>query len=211
MEWQVLESPEPAAQGTFAYLRNHANRWHHEVRPPVPRSLPPRHGVHTMSTQSLTLTLTNDDMRFEAVVGSGHTVVMDNGAGDTGARPSELLGVALAGCTAMDVISILRKKRQAVARYEVRVAGTQVEAHPHNFTRFDVVHVVEGDPIDPAAVARAIELSATKYCAVGSTLTSGDLEIHHAYLIRTPGGEELSAEVLVTGPHASAAALAAGA
>jgi hypothetical protein len=71
--------------------------------------------------------------------------------------------------------------------------------------------VVEGDAIDPAAVERAIELSATKYCAVGSTLASGDLEIHHAYLIRTPGGEELSAEVLVTGPHASAAALAAGA
>jgi putative redox protein len=164
-----------------------------------------------MSTQSLTLALTNDDMRFEAVVGSGHTVVMDNGAGNTGARPSELLGVSLAGCTAMDVISILRKKRQEVARYEVRVAGTQVEAHPHNFTRFDIVHVVEGEGIDPAAVSRAIELSATKYCAVGSTLASGDLEIHHAYLIRTPGGEELSAEVLVTGPHASAAALAAGA
>jgi putative redox protein len=164
-----------------------------------------------MSTQSLTLTLSNDDMRFEAVVGSGHTIVMDNGAGDTGARPSELLGVSLAGCTAMDVISILRKKRQDVTRYEVRVAGTQVEAHPHNFTRFDVVHVVEGEGIDPAAVTRAIELSATKYCAVGSTLASGDLEIHHAYLIRTPGGEELSAEVLVTGPHASAAALAASA
>ena len=164
-----------------------------------------------MSTQSLTMTLTNDDMRFEAVVGSGHTIVMDNGAGDTGARPSELLGVSLAGCTAMDVISILRKKRQAVTRYEVRVTGTRSRPIPHNFTRFDIVHVVEGDAIDPAAVARAIELSCTKYCAVGTTLASGDLEIHHAYLIRTPGGEELFAEVLVTGPHASAAALAASA
>ena len=164
-----------------------------------------------MSTQSLTLTLTNDDMRFEAVVGSGHTIVMDNGAGDTGARPSELLGVALAGCTGMDVISILRKKRQAVSRYEVRVTGTQVADHPHNFTRFDVVHVVEGEGIDPAAVGRAIELSAIKYCAVGSTLASGDLEIHHAYLIRTPGAQDQSAEVMVTGPNASAAALAAGA
>ena len=106
-----------------------------------------------MSTQSLTLTLTNDDMRFEAVVGSGHTIVMDNGAGDTGARPSELLGVALAGCTAMDVISILRKKRQAVTHYEVRTSGQQVADHPHNFTRFDIVHVVDGDGIDPAAVA----------------------------------------------------------
>ena len=153
-----------------------------------------------MSTQSVTMTLTNDDMRFEAVVGSGHTIVMDNGAGDTGARPSELLGVSLAGCTAMDVISILRKKRQAVTHYEVRVTGTQVEGHPHNFTRFDIVHVVDGEGIDPAAVARAVELSCTKYCAVGSTLSSGDLEIHHAYLIRTPGADEQFAEVLVTGP-----------
>ena len=107
----------------------------------------------------------------------------------------------------MDVISILRKKRQAVTRYEVRVTGTQVEDHPHNFTRFDVVHVVEGEDIDPAAVARAIELSATKYCAVGSTLASGDLEIHHAYLIRTPGGER----AVRRGPGDGAARLGGGA
>jgi putative redox protein len=161
-----------------------------------------------MSTKTAILTLTNDDMRFEAVVGSGHTIVMDNGEGDTGARPAELVAVALAGCTAMDVISILRKKRQPVDRYEVRASGRQEEGHPHNFTRFDVVHVVDGDGIDPAAVARAIELSCTKYCSVGSTLASGDVEIHHAYVIRTTGGEELSGEVLVTGPNVSPAVLA---
>jgi putative redox protein len=163
-----------------------------------------------MGTQTATVTLSDGDMRFEAVVGSGHTIVMDSGTGDTGARPSELLGVALAGCTAMDVISILRKKRQPVARYEVRVTGLQVEGHPHNFTRFDVQHIVEGEAIDPAAVARAIQLSCTKYCAVGSTLSSGELEIHHSYLIRTPGNDDLVAEVLVTGPHASPEAVAAG-
>jgi len=162
-----------------------------------------------MSTKTAVLTLTNDEMRFEAVVGSGHTIVMDNGEGDTGARPAELVAVALAGCTAMDVISILRKKRQPVDRYEVRATGEQVEAHPHNFTRFDIVHVVDGEGIDPAAVARAIELSCTKYCSVGSTLASGDLQIHHAYLIRTPGGDEQYAEVLVTGPHAAADVVAA--
>jgi putative redox protein len=161
-----------------------------------------------MSTKTATLTLTDDGMRFEAIVGSGHTIVMDNGEGDTGARPAELVAVALAGCTAMDVISILRKKRQPVDRYEVRASGVQVDDHPHNFIRFDIVHVVDGEGIDPAAVARAIALSCTKYCSVGSTLATGDLEIHHAYLIRTPDGGELRSEVLVTGPHASAAALA---
>jgi putative redox protein len=164
-----------------------------------------------MSTKTATLVLANEGMRFEAVVGSGHTIVMDDGESDTGARPSELVGVALAGCTAMDVISILRKKRQPVTRYEIRVSGEQVDGHPHNFTRFDVVHVVDGDGIDVAAVSRSIELSATKYCAVGSTLASGELEIHHRYLVRSPGGDEQEAEVLVSGPHDSPAAVAASA
>ena len=164
-----------------------------------------------MSTKTATLLLANDGMRFEAVVGSGHTIVMDDGESDTGARPSELLGVALAGCTAMDVISILRKKRQPVTRYEVQVSGEQVDGHPHNFTRFDVVHVVDGDGIDIAAVIRSIELSATKYCAVGTTLASGDLEIHQGYLVRSPGGEEQRGDVLVSGPHTSPAEAAAGA
>ncbi len=163
-----------------------------------------------MSAKTATLTLTNDDMRFEAVVDSGHTVVMDNGDSDTGVRPAELVGVALAGCTAMDVISILRKKRQAVSHYEVRVSGEQVDGHPHNFTRFDLVHVFEGDGLDPAAVARSIELSCTRYCAVGTTLAAGEVEIHHGYVIRTPSGDEVYAEVLVTGPHQSPATVAAG-
>jgi len=161
-----------------------------------------------MSTKTATVTLAGE-MRLEARTGSGHTIVMDDGAGDRGARPSELLGVALGGCTALDVISILRKKRQAVTGYEVRVTGLGVEEHPHNFTRFDVVHVVDGVDIDPEAVRRAIELSATRYCAVGSTLSSGDLEIHHGYLIRTPGAADRMGEVLVTGPNTLPADLAA--
>ena len=155
-----------------------------------------------MAVKTATLNLTGGDMRFEAQVGSGHTIVMDNGEGDTGARPAELVGVALAGCTGMDVISILRKKRQPVTGYEIRVEGVQVEQHPHNFIRFDVTHVVSGEGLDEEAVRRAIELSATKYCSVGSTLSSGALEAHHSYILQTADGAELtSAEVLVTGPN----------
>jgi len=162
-----------------------------------------------MATKTAVLTLTNDSMRFEAVVGSGHTIVFDNAEGDAGARPSELVGAALAACTAMDVISILRKKRQQVTSYEVRTSGVQMDEHPHAFTRFDVVHVVGGVEIDPEAVRRAIELSATRYCAVGSTLASGALEVHHSYLIRRPDRDELYAEVVVIGPQTAPAALAA--
>ena len=162
-----------------------------------------------MATKTALVTLTNDALRFEAVLGSGHTIVMDSGESDTGARPAELIGAALAGCTAMDVISILRKKRQDVERYEIRVSGEQMDEHPHAFTRFDVVHVVDGPDLDPEAVRRAIELSATRYCSVGSTLSSGVVEVHHAYLIRRPDGDERYAEVIVTGPQTAPAALAA--
>ena len=155
-----------------------------------------------MSTKTASVTLDGDGLRFLGTVGSGHEFVLDDGNGDTGARPSELVTLALAGCTAMDVISILRKKRQVVSRYAIDAAGTQMEAHPNAFTRIDVTHHVEGPGIDVAAVKRAIELSATKYCSVGSTLASGMTEIHHLYVTRdTTTGTHESGEVLVTGPY----------
>jgi putative redox protein len=163
-----------------------------------------------VSTKTAVVRLTNDAMQFDTTVGSGHTIVLDDGAGDTGARPAELVGAALGACTAMDVISILRKKRQAVTAYEVRVSGLQGEDHPHAFSRFDVVHVVDGDDVDPEAIRRAIELSATKYCSVGSTLASGAVEIHHAYLLRATNGDERYAEVLVMGPNVAPEELATG-
>jgi len=140
------------------------------------------------TTKTATLTLTGG-MRFEAVPGSGHGIVIDDGPDGDGPSPAELLGIALGGCTAMDVISILRKKRQVVTGYEVRVTGLQREERPRAFLRFDVVHVLDGD-LDPDAVRRAIELSSRKYCSVGSTLSTGVPELHHAYLLRTPDGEE---------------------
>lgn len=146
------------------------------------------------------ITLDGAGMRFVGRVGSGHAFVLDDNAGDTGMRPSELVPAALAGCTAMDVISILRKKHQVVTSYEVTAAGEQAEDHPHEFRRIDVVHIVEGN-VDVEALRRAIELSATRYCSVGGTLSSGVTEIHHVYRLRTVGGEELSGDVVATGPH----------
>lgn len=154
-----------------------------------------------MAVKTSVVTLEGGDMRFVGRVGSGHTIVMDNNAGDSGARPAELVALAVAGCTAMDVISILRKKRQEVTRYEVRSNGTQMDDHPHAFTRIDVTHVVEGPDLDVEAVRRAIELSATRYCSVGSTLASGITEVHHGYVVRDGSGAEATAEVIVLGPQ----------
>jgi putative redox protein len=162
-----------------------------------------------MAAKTASVALDGTNLRFVARAGSGHSLVLDDGRGDTGPRPAELIPMALAGCTAMDVISILRKKRQEVTRYEVRAEGVQMDAHPNAFTRIDVLHVVEGPAIDVDALRRAIELSATKYCSVGATLSSGITEIHHAYLVRDEQGTEQTAEVLVLGPGADPAATAA--
>jgi Predicted redox protein, regulator of disulfide bond formation len=160
-----------------------------------------------VAVKTATISLEGGDLRFVARSGSGHDIVLDDGRDDTGMRPAELIPIAVAGCTAMDVISILRKKRQVVSSYEVRASGEQQAGHPNAFTRIDIVHIVEGDAIDVEAVRRAIELSATKYCAVGATLSSGMTEIHHAYVVRGESGDERMAEVIVTGPHETTDAL----
>jgi putative redox protein len=160
-----------------------------------------------MATKTTVARLEGDAMRIVATTGSGHVIVMDDATGDTAPRPAELLLVAQAGCTAMDVASILRKKRQPFTRYEVRVVGEQRdEPHPHVYERIRIVHTVEG-PVEVEAVRRAIELSATKYCTVTANLASGVAEVHHAFVVRDGEGEEHYGEVVVTGPHASPDAL----
>jgi putative redox protein len=116
----------------------------------------------------------SDGMQFVGVAGSGHTVVMDaaepHGGQGAGFRPMELLLVGLAGCTGMDVISILRKQHQHVTHYEVCVRGERAEEHPMVFTSITVEHIVTGHRLDPAAVSRAVDLSATRYCGAGAML-----------------------------------------
>ncbi len=113
-------------------------------------------------------------MRFRVEAGSGHQVRLDadvhGGGQNAGFRPMEMLLVGLAGCTGMDVISILRKKRQSVTAYEVHVRGVRAEEHPMVFVEITVEHVVTGHNIQPEAVARAIELSERRYCGAGAML-----------------------------------------
>ncbi len=109
--------------------------------------------------------------QFEAATGSGHRLLMDDATGATGPKPIELAAAALAGCTAFDVIGILRKKRQKVTGYEVRVSADQAPDPPQVFTRVRIVHRVTGENVDPAAVESAIHLSETKYCSVGAMIS----------------------------------------
>jgi putative redox protein len=122
-----------------------------------------------MISAQVTLTQPLRDQRqFVAQTGSGHHLLLDDAAGATGPKPIELVAVALGGCTAFDVITILRQKhRQKVTGYEVRVEADQAERPPQVFTAVRIHHVVTGFGIDPAAVKQAIRLSEEKYCSVG--------------------------------------------
>src|SRR5487761_1932623 len=126
------------------------------------------------------------EMEFDAEAGSGHHVILDaaehGGGHDQGFRPMEMLLVGLAGCTAMDVISILRKKRQRVTGFDVQVRGERAEDHPMVYVEVTVEHIITGYSVEPSAVARAIELSETKYCGAGATL-SKTAKLTHTYRI----------------------------
>ncbi len=115
-----------------------------------------------------------DRMSFEASAGSGFSLPMGSspevGGDDDGFRPMELLLVGLGGCTAMDVISILKKKRQDVTGFEVKVHGERAADHPKVFTDITLEYIVTGRNISQEAVERAVELSETRYCSAQAML-----------------------------------------
>ena len=109
--------------------------------------------------------------QFVARTGSEHYLLLDDSAGGTGPKPIELVAIGLAGCTAFDVITILRQKyHQRVTGYEVRVEADQAERPPQVFTALRIHHVVRGFEIDVASIEQAIHLSEEKYCSVGAML-----------------------------------------
>ena len=122
-------------------------------------------------TASVTLA---EGMHFDGAIDSFHLDLDaegDAGGRDAGPQPHRLLLLALAGCTAMDVISILRKKRQQVSGLTVSVQGVRAEQHPKIYNQIEVVYHVRGNTVDPRAVERSIELSKTRYCPVIATLS----------------------------------------
>jgi putative redox protein len=152
-------------------------------------------------TVSITATVDTTNNRVEARRPHAHLVSMDSdepeGVGQA-AGPKEVLLAALAGCTSMDVASILRKKRQAAASYEIVVSGEEAAEHPRVFTTIQVEHRVEGD-VTAEALRRAIELSATRYCPV-SAMLSAIATIEHRYVLTGADGARNEARVVVTGP-----------
>ena len=123
------------------------------------------------------------ERQFVATTGSEHQMLLDDAAGGTGPKPIELVAVGLAGCTAFDVITVLRQKyHQKVTGYEVRVQADQAERPPQVFTTVRIHHVITGYEIDSAAIEEAIRLSEEKYCSVGA-MVKQTASLHSTYEI----------------------------
>ena len=120
---------------------------------------------------TVTLRSIEQGLRFDGTV-DGLTVPLDSASEPQALSPIQLLVVSLAGCTAMDVIEILRKKRLRVTGYEVAVHGERRAEHPRIFTTIQILHRVRGHDVPIAAVEEAARLSDTKYCAVHAMLAA---------------------------------------
>jgi putative redox protein len=125
-------------------------------------------------------------MQFVASADSGHAVVMDadaaSGGNNTGARPMELLLMGIGGCSGMDIVSILRKKKQHVTGLEAHVSGIMADDYPHKYTEITIEYIVRGKGLSEEAVKRAVQLSMDKYCSVKATL-EGSAAVNFSYRI----------------------------
>ena len=144
-----------------------------------------------------------EGMSFTGTADSGFSIQMDAkkevGGEGKGFIPMELMAMSLAGCTAMDVISILRKKRQDVTDFEVRVDAGRAETHPKVFTRATIDYLVTGHNVDEKAVLRAIELTAKSYCPAQAMLGQVfPIDLRYQIFEEKGGEKELVVEGMYT-------------
>ena len=133
--------------------------------------------------KSATVVWKGEDLKFHASLGAGYEFEMEGPPSPSGGSPVEFLIAGAVGCTAMDMVHILRRRRQNITGLEVEIKGVQAEDPPNVFTDATVVYVVRGENIDPAAVERAIDLSMTKYCSASIMLKRAGMNLSTEYRI----------------------------
>ena len=121
-----------------------------------------------------------EGMQFVAQAGDGPAVIVDSHDGGSGASPMDLVLIGVAGCTAIDVLMIMQKKRAKMTDFQVHVSGERAEEYPKRYTHIHVEYVLRGQDIKPKSVEQAIQLSETKYCSAFASLNA---EISHSYRI----------------------------
>ncbi len=121
-----------------------------------------------------------DGMQFVARAGHSPAFVLDNAEGASGPTPMETVLIGIAGCTAMDVVSILKKKRAPFTGFQVNITGERADDHPKRYTKIHLEFVVCGKEVKAKDVERSIELSVTKYCGA---IASVNAAVEHSYRI----------------------------
>jgi len=123
-----------------------------------------------------------DDLAFVAESGNNHCIVVD-GNKQRGPSPMELLLMGVGACSSVDVVMILEKARQRVVDVKCELQGERVDGVPAVFTAMNLHFVVTGHELKEKQVARAVELSATKYCSASMTIEKADVTISHSFEI----------------------------
>jgi len=126
-------------------------------------------------------------LQFRGILGSGYTFDLESPAGREAGSPMELLLAGVAGCTAMDVVHVLRKMRQPLQGLTVEIEGTRAEENPKVYTEVDIVYVVQGAEVDPAAVEKAINLSQETYCSASVMFREAGVSLRTDYRIEAGG------------------------
>ena len=125
-----------------------------------------------------------DGMQFVARAGNGPAVVLDSSDGGSGPSPMELVLIGVAGCTAIDVIMIMQKKRADIIDFKVNISGERADEHPKRYTNIHIEYVLYGRNLKPNAVEQAIQLSEEKYCSASASLNA---DIDSSYKIIETG------------------------
>ena len=127
------------------------------------------------------------EARFDAHSGTGHTVIMDgpedHGGKNQGPRPMEMLLLGVGGCSAFDVVHILKKSRQNVTDCEAQIKAERVDEVPAVFKSIHIHFVIKGNNLKETQVKRAVELSAEKYCSASIMFDKSGVEMTHSYEI----------------------------
>ncbi len=127
-----------------------------------------------------------DNMSFVGESGSGHSVVMDGppeaGGRDLGIRPMEMLLLGVGGCSSFDVVSILKKSRQAISDCEVAITAERADSEPKVFTKIHLHFLISGTDLNEKRVAKAVSLSADKYCSA-SIMLAKTADVTHSFEI----------------------------
>jgi len=126
---------------------------------------------------------TGTEMAFRGVLGSGYEFDLSSQASAAAGSPMEFFLAAVAGCTAVDVVSTLRKMRQPLAGLVVEISGTRADEHPRVYTEASIVYVVRGELVEPQAIERAIKLSKEKYCSASAMFERAGVVLHTDYRI----------------------------